>query len=228
KIYSLARRPRRHAIEAAFVIFREGFYYLFVSFDNCCDGVNSTYKVMVGRSRTPTGPYLDIQGNPMEDEGGSLVLASYDNWRGPGHNSILHTPKGDYIVHHTYDAREENGARNLQIRPLLWDQAGWPLPGEPVETMGKPKSSITKSDLAGTWEHMVNFQSPSTIELLSDGTIKDKPGDRWITQDGILELYWPNPEAPGGVWIDHCIIAPDGQSYIGRNQTGMVVRGKRL
>ena len=55
KLYSLASRQQSPcAIEAAFIIRHGGFYYLFVSFDTCCRGVNSTYKTLVGRrNRSP-------------------------------------------------------------------------------------------------------------------------------------------------------------------------------
>src|SRR5262245_26855051 len=60
KLYSLASRPDRpHAVEAPFMIRHGEMYYLFVSFDQCCRGVNSTYKTMVGRSKTVTGPFVD-------------------------------------------------------------------------------------------------------------------------------------------------------------------------
>ena len=83
------------------------FYYLFVSFDHCCRGVNSDYKVMVGRSRSLTGPYVDRAGKPMLEGGGTLVLAGAGTGRlrGPGHNAILRDGDKDWFVHHYYDAR---------------------------------------------------------------------------------------------------------------------------
>ncbi len=75
------------AIEAPYVMEHNGYWYLFVSWDNCCDGENSTYKVMVGRSKSILGPYVDLRGRAMTEGGGTLVLASYGKWRGPGHNS---------------------------------------------------------------------------------------------------------------------------------------------
>src|SRR5690606_4276877 len=90
-------RPR--PVEAPFIIRRGEYYYLFLSFDRCCAGENSTYNIRVGRSEEVTGPYLDANGVPMTRGGGSLVLAGYGNVRGPGHNSILTEGEQHYLVH---------------------------------------------------------------------------------------------------------------------------------
>src|SRR5690606_576067 len=50
--------PGPGAVEAPFVFRRDGWYYLFVSYDHCCRGAKSDYRIMVGRSRTLAGPYL--------------------------------------------------------------------------------------------------------------------------------------------------------------------------
>ncbi len=134
EIQPIAARPHHpsHAIEAPFVEFHNGYYYLFVSWDNCCDGANSTYKVMVGRSRESTGPYVDAAGKPMLEGGGTLVLGSDERWRGPGHNGILTTDQGQWMVHHTYDVENLAAHRILQVRPLKWTDDGWPEVGEPL------------------------------------------------------------------------------------------------
>jgi arabinan endo-1,5-alpha-L-arabinosidase len=133
-IVPVAARPRHktHAIEAPFVIVHNGYYYLFVSWDRCCDGADSDYKVMVGRSRNVLGPYLDARGRSMLQGGGTLVLAGNERWRGPGHNSVLSTEDGQWMVHHTYDMQNLKAQRILQIRPLSWTSDGWPEVGEPI------------------------------------------------------------------------------------------------
>ena len=226
RIYSLARRIVARVIEAPYIVYREGFYYLFVSFDACCDGVDSTYRVMVGRSEAVTGPYVDIQGRRMLDGGGSLVLASHENWRGPGHNSVLTTDQGDWLVHHTYDAREEKGSRNLQIRPLIWGRLGWPLAGEPIETLGA-KKKLTAADMAGQWSHSVDYGKGSVIRLRADGRAVGNTEGRWSLDDGMLCIEWPR-SGGGAPWVDECHVAADGRSYIGRNQAGAVIRGVRV
>jgi arabinan endo-1,5-alpha-L-arabinosidase len=129
-LYSLASRPRTRelpgAIEAPAIILRRGYYYLFVSFDICCRGQDSTYNIRVGRARRITGPYTDRSGKPLMEGGGTLVLeGAGGRWRGPGHCAILQTKEGDRLVYHAYDA-EARGVPTLRISPIIWDAEGWP------------------------------------------------------------------------------------------------------
>lgn len=125
-LYSLAQRFNNSgAIEAPFLIHRQGYYYLFASFDSCCRGVDSTYNVRVGRSLEITGPYLDRQEIPLLEGGGTLLLRAYGQWRGPGHNGFYSEDGLDYIVYHAYDAKQV-GIPKLRIEQLGWDEDGWP------------------------------------------------------------------------------------------------------
>jgi arabinan endo-1,5-alpha-L-arabinosidase len=128
-LYSLAGRPRSStlpgAVEAPFIVRKHEYYYLFVSFDFCCRGKDSTYNVRVGRSRDVKGPYVDKDGKDLREGGGSLVVAGEGRWRGPGHCSVLSERDGDRIVYHAYDA-DARGASTLRINPIVWDSQGWP------------------------------------------------------------------------------------------------------
>ena len=124
-LYSLASRPTPGAIEAPNIIWKNDYYYLFVSFDFCCRGKDSTYNIRVGRARRLTGPYVDRSGKPMMDGGGTLVVTGAGRWAGPGHCSVLQEKNGDWIVYHAYDT-EWRGAATLRIAALRWDSEGWP------------------------------------------------------------------------------------------------------
>jgi GH43 family beta-xylosidase len=124
-LYSIASKPGDTAIEAPFIIERDGYYYLFVSFDYCCRSVLSTYNVVVGRSQEITGSYVDKDGKAMMQGGGSLILESDDRWRGPGHNAIYQQGRSAILVNHAYD-KQNSGRATLQIHPLYWDANGWP------------------------------------------------------------------------------------------------------
>ena len=123
EIFSIATRPiRENPIEAPNITYKDGYYYLFVSFDKCCNGVASTYKIAYGRSRNITGPYLDKNGIDMMHGGGTILDAGNDRWRGPGHQDVYNN---NLIIRHSYDALS-NGMPTMLISPLYWDAAGWP------------------------------------------------------------------------------------------------------
>jgi arabinan endo-1,5-alpha-L-arabinosidase len=114
-----------NAIEAPFIFKRNGFYYLFVSWDVCCRGAQSTYRVMVGRAEKVTGPYLDREGKDLRHGGGSLVVAGNSGWAGVGHNSAYTFDGTDYLVFHGYHLADQ-GRSKLWISKLVWDEDGWP------------------------------------------------------------------------------------------------------
>lgn len=118
-----------NAIEAPFIFKKGSYYYLFASIDYCCKGVNSTYKMIVGRSETIPGPYLDKEGKPMTSGGGTILLQGNENWFGVGHNSTYTFNGIDYIIFHGYDASDE-GKPKLIIKKLDWDNEGWPVVAE--------------------------------------------------------------------------------------------------
>jgi len=95
----------------------------------CCAGADSTYRVMVGRARQVTGPYLDRAGVSLLRGGGTELVAGNASFRGPGHNAVLLTERGDYNVYHAYAATD--GRPELRIAELHWDNEGWPISGGP-------------------------------------------------------------------------------------------------
>jgi arabinan endo-1,5-alpha-L-arabinosidase len=114
-----------NAIEAPFIFHKKGYYYLFASTDYCCKGVNSTYKMVVGRAKDVQGPYLDRAGVSLAKGGGTLLLEGNQDWYGVGHNAVYTFGKQDYLVFHGYEAAD-NGRSKLRIETLAWDKDGWP------------------------------------------------------------------------------------------------------
>jgi arabinan endo-1,5-alpha-L-arabinosidase len=130
ELTSIAARPHPDAIEAPYIVQRDGWFYLFASFDFCCRGADSSYYTVVGRSKAVAGPYVDREGKPMLKGGGFIVLhADLDpakRFKGPGHVAVLRDGPRDYIVYHAYDARK-GGVPTLRIQRLAWTDDGWPV-----------------------------------------------------------------------------------------------------
>jgi arabinan endo-1,5-alpha-L-arabinosidase len=133
--YTVARRERTFsledkdpgdaALEAPFVFKKDDYYYLFLSWDYCCRGEKSTYKVVVGRSKTVQGPYADAAGKELNQGGGTLVIEGNKNWAGVGHNSAYTFNGTDYMIFHAYDMSRK-GAPKLKIKEIKWKN-GWPV-----------------------------------------------------------------------------------------------------
>ncbi|HUD22362.1 MAG TPA: dienelactone hydrolase family protein [Acidobacteriaceae bacterium] len=121
--------------EASDIISHDGFFYLFVNHGSCCKGKDSTYNIRVGRAHTITGPYMDRDGKPMSEGGGTLFLASDAQRIGPGHfgrvvdyDAPSSAPER-FSIHYEADMKRD-GRSVLDIRPLSWTADGWPIAGD--------------------------------------------------------------------------------------------------
>ncbi|GIF37427.1 arabinan endo-1,5-alpha-L-arabinosidase [Actinoplanes xinjiangensis] len=123
-IHHLAERfVNSKSVEAPHIYHRNGYYYLFAAFDLCCKGASSTYRTVVGRSTSITGPYKDRAGTLMTAGGGTEILASHDAVHGPGHPAVFQDGAQDVLVYHYYTPA---GDARLGINLLSWSSSGWP------------------------------------------------------------------------------------------------------
>ena len=116
------------AFEGTNIYKKNGYYYLFASINNCCDG--ERYKVVVGRSQDLLGPYLDKSGKDMINNAWELVLeGDGQKFFGPGHNSIIVQDDAgtDWMIYHSYVKENgEVGGRLGMLDRVLWTEDGWP------------------------------------------------------------------------------------------------------
>jgi arabinan endo-1,5-alpha-L-arabinosidase len=91
RAFSVANDP----IEAPSLVNANGYYYLFVSWDYCCesDPSQSDYKIVVGRGTTPNGPFTDMNGVDLAAGGGTVLLQGDSTWRGRGARQLTSTPQ---------------------------------------------------------------------------------------------------------------------------------------
>ena len=115
------------AFEGTYIHKKGNDYYLFASIGSCCEGVNSTYQLVVGRSKSLFGPYLDKSGKDMMDNGYTVVIGSNGRFVGNGHCSEIVQDKSgqDWLLYHGVDKKHPEG-RVLLLDQIKWDAQGWP------------------------------------------------------------------------------------------------------
>ncbi len=154
--------------EASDLMYNDGWYYLLGTHGTCCDGVNSTYNIVVGRSRQVTGPYLDNCGRDMLKGGGKMLIAAGDRKTGPGHFGRMIIDKGVEKMSYHYEADyDRSGYSVLDIRPLLWHN-GWPVAG-------------TKLKAGKYW--IESERRGYALELAVDFVRQEVQGNRWFMRD---------------------------------------------
>ncbi len=129
------------AFEGVMIYKRNGYYYLFASVGSCCEGVNSTYRTVVGRSQNLMGPYVNRQGGSMVNNNYTTIIQGNDAWKGPGHNSEIITDDAgqDWLLYHAYSATTPNKGRVLMLDKITWSKDGWP-------SVGNGTPSVTEQD----------------------------------------------------------------------------------
>nr|WP_315158845.1 family 43 glycosylhydrolase [uncultured Flavobacterium sp.] len=116
------------AFEGTYIIKKNNYYYLFASVGSCCEGLNSTYKTVVGRSSTLFGNYVNKAGKSMMDNEYEVVINKNSRFVGTGHNSeIIEDKEGKtWFLYHGVDVQNPNG-RVLLLDEVKWDNDGWPF-----------------------------------------------------------------------------------------------------
>ena len=115
------------AFEGVYIHKRDGYYYMFASIGGCCNGLNSTYQLVVGRSTSLFGPYFNKSGTNMMNNGYSLVISKNSSFVGNGHCSqIISDDAGqDWILYHGFRTDNPTG-RVLLLDQIIWNDEGWP------------------------------------------------------------------------------------------------------
>ncbi|HEU5015658.1 MAG TPA: family 43 glycosylhydrolase [Roseiflexaceae bacterium] len=123
--------PNRY--EGTEVVFHDGYYYLFGSAANCCNGPLTGYSIFAGRSTSPTGPFVDKQGVSLlaGRVGGTPVISMNGNrWVGPGHNTVFKDFDGQWwTIYHAIDQNDpyfaDPNPGRINKRPALLDALDW-------------------------------------------------------------------------------------------------------
>ena len=182
----------RWSYEGAEVIYHDGFYFLFASGTYCCNGPQTGYGAFVGRSESPTGPFVDRQGASFLNTavGGTPVIAQNGNrWIGPGHNVLVQDRSGQWwTLYHAIDEDDPYfaGMTGFTKRPVLLDRIDW-INGWPVLNGGAGPSdtlqaapALWRGELVAPTIEPVHSDQLSTLDpSLSDEFEGADFLDRW-------------------------------------------------
>jgi len=214
-------------LEAPALFYHDGWYYLGVTYGLAAQGIRSTYRMVCGRSKSPDGPFVGYDGKDMAEGGNTTLLKSSAPMFGPGGGNYFMDDKGDlWMAYHYYDGRlfwhgDLWGVPMLQTRKVMWGADGWPLPGLPAGATLKPQH-----DLVGDWSFQIDFGRVEDMQFSAGGGVM--VGDRkgtWKLNGLALELHWARGENPGDEWVDTLVLDSSKAYFVGRNQSGVVIRG---
>jgi len=231
---------RTGGLEGPEITYRNGWYYLFVSYDP----LGVLYNVRVGRSKNANGPYYDFNGVNMADYTSNIPMIqapyrfnNHPGWQGTAHCGV-YNDNGTYYMFNQGRPSIEDFEMVLHVRKIFWID-GWPIVS-PERYAGVPQCEITADSLTGKWEHMPLIYKTSTtnphstsqsLELHADGTFNNNPANTWTFNNDTLIFNWNN-----GQYIDKVIVfwGWDWENscktilYTGMNTGGLCIWGKKI
>lgn len=220
---------RWQASEGPEVVYRNGYYYLFLAYD----ALDIPYNTRVVRSRNIEGPYLGIDGTDVTAGGDAYPVVTHPyafandhGWVGFSHCAVFddgadnwyYASQGRFPAN--WGGNEASNALMMgHVRSIRWTNDGWPLV-MPERYGAVPKVPVTAGDLEGTWEiidlsYSYGNQKTSTVLVLGaegkvlEGDWKDGTwsydAENQIIKIGSLELYvarecdWEKPGRPATI-----------------------------
>lgn len=196
-IYTRQLGNRWQASEAPEVVYHDGYYYLFIAYDE----LSVAYNTRVVRSKNIDGPYYDITGKDVTNHGGDAYpilthpykFGNHHGWVGISHCAVFNDGKGNWYYAsqqrfpENYKGNANSNALMLGgVRSIIWTSDGWPLV-LPERYAGITQKAITETELLGDWQHInlvyhYKKQDASVVMTLgSDHKVKSgwKAGKAW-------------------------------------------------
>ena len=203
-----------NAIEGSFVWFHDGYFYLNAAVDVCCAGSASTYKIIIGRSTSITGPYVDKDNIDLRNYGGSIFAASAGPEIGPGQFG-LYSLNG--IDHYTYHMESFNLGRTTPLgeRAIDYDPStGWPL-AVYQQTIPQGVYEI-QSASTGLYLHVRGESTDPTVEgHIEQDVLGSRPSRNWLFFPHISpggDTYYNIQNAGTKLWLEVCCDSGPGDN----------------
>ncbi len=219
--------------EASAMMYHEGWYYLLGTHATCCAGPNSTYNIVVGRSKSVTGPFMDNVGRSMLQGGGRMVATTDGDLFGPGHFGAIKVEKGIQKMSFHWEADlAQGGASVLGILPIVWKN-GWPGAGQNIKAGNYEIQSERRGFGLELTVDLVNIQTAARgfgggavnnnapVKPVAAQKLSDVIGN-WPTGDINTRLneYMSRPHQKWSI-----VPAPDSSGYMGAPYYKIVIAG---
>jgi arabinan endo-1,5-alpha-L-arabinosidase len=181
-----------HEFEAAQVQYINGYYYMFVNLGECCQGNNSDYYIVTGRSTSPVGPFLDKNGNDLWNYGGSTLLKTEGNYIGPGHFGYYYNNGQDLVSIHYYDGMSSTGwPARLDLLEMTF-QDDWPVFKRNFNLKNDTNASIN-----GTYR-IKPVHSQKSLDIANCDTAAGTNVQQWLWMNNDCQKF--NITRVEGVW----------------------------
>ena len=218
--------------QATTMIYRNGWYYLLGTHGTCCDGVNSTYNIVVGRSRNVTGPFLDNMGRDMVAGGGKMVVDGEDRQFGAGHFGRYIEDEGVEKMSFHWEADLDRSGRSvLAIRPIVWVN-DWPVAGPAFQAGTYEISSVRRGYAL---ELAVDFVRQNIARAGGWGRGNDDQPNVVHPNQTLEEVAagWPAGDIPAriGDWMNRphqrwtLTVVPEAGGYVGGQYYKIQIEG---
>lgn len=153
-------------IEGTYIHKRGEYYYLIGSAGSCCDGANSTYHLVVARSKSIKGPYVSKNGGRATSNSFDTILSKDPDFvYGPGHCSEIVTDEAgqDWICYHGYQASDVDKGRCMYLDRVMWDSEGWPYfnGDKPTQEWDRPVIEGYAVDYTYSDVEYIDFTGPN-------------------------------------------------------------------
>ena len=218
--------------EATTMIYRNGWYYLLGTHGTCCDGVNSTYNIVVGRSRSVYGPFIDNVGRDMVAGGGKMVVDGEDRQFGAGHFGRYIEDEGVEKMSFHWEADLDRSGRSvLAIRPIVWVN-DWPVAGPAFQAGTYEISSVRRGYAL---ELAVDFVRQNIARAGGWGRGNDDQPNVVHPNQTLEEVAagWPAGDIPAriGDWMNRphqrwtLTVVPEAGGYLGGQYYKIQIEG---
>ncbi|WP_343673367.1 family 43 glycosylhydrolase [Chitinophaga sp.] len=177
-------------MEASYVIKSGSYYYLFYNRGVCCNGTSSTYYVQMGRSASPTGPYVDKNGTSLLSGGGTTVLSTSGTYIGPGQIGYYSENGYNFLTYHYYDGNN-SGTPTLGVANVGWESSGWPFFTRDWIAAGR--YTITNQNSGLVWDAW--GCTGASLQAIAQGTAA-----------GLTCQQWDFTALGNGVWKITCAL----------------------